>query len=1241
MDYNFEALGDQRFQKLCQAILVATFPNVQCLPVDQPDGGRDAFHRYEGGFVAYQVKYSRNPSQRTERDSIENLIKREQAKVKRLIERGATAYYLLTNISGTSHLDVGSIDKVNQALTTAFGIPVYCWWRDDLERRLEVIPSLIWRYPEVARGLDFLEVLGQTNGALFSANRTSIFRSYVATQWSRESEVRFQQVQIQNSLFDLFTDTPIGESREKQPSAASSGIPEQVLRRVQGSYERARYGYLDLSHQGSLLAADWLMSAAPTRGVQRIVLEGAPGQGKSTVTQYMCQVHRLKVLRLEEELEGIPEPYRRFGVRLPLRVDLRDYATWLLGKDPFATDRDSKRPPDSSDALESFLAYQVQHLSGGLKFSADDIVAIFSDTHALLVLDGFDEVADIPLRGRLIEQIRGASSRLGSLCASIQVVVTSRPAAFILSPGFPEREWSHYRLLPMEPPQISEYSDKWMEAKSLAANDRWEFKELVVERTNRPHIKILSQNPMQLAILLWLISTKGRSLPDKRTALYDSYMDLFFGREAEKDPVVRDNRDIIVQIHEFIAWKLQADAEAEGSAGAIPAEELKDWVYAFLTNKEHPTSEVLKLFSGVVERVGALVSRVQGTVEFEVQPLREYFAAKHLYLTAPYSPPGDERRGTKPQRFDALSRRPYWSNVTRFYAGCYSSGELASLLAGIESLHDEERFRFTSHTLQLAIWLLNDWVFTQEPRTVKSVIRFLTKDGNLKLLMSSRSSWEDARLSLPDKCGRADFAVSLIGHFLTSSAKDYISRLGFAVVANTSHQERWQIWATDTSPDPVTFERAKALSLFSSSTPAEAQALIAKYGSKGLHALVEGGKWDLLGPPALRELFEYTMDGFREYDGAVYYSRPEPKNDPGLYLAYTILGPSTFSPIHYNRLGEASLADILLRQGRLADRLPDEPSSTAIDLGYHDFVQTAARVAAMPVNAWASEIEPWSLLIESARRVWGDRLRLQVLAAIAAGIKSSTERAAPFSNLLEPSLPLAERARHARLRNSVAWWREQLSRASSSGEREWILLLLLSWAPGALILQMRVEVQNALEAASAPEWHRLHQSLRMVVTHTGSSRAPISKVTFEQLSEVTSFRLLACLFPRLPKLIARQVWLERLVTSTNLDEEDITEIIRYGFYEASREQKIWMVLLNFIKSYPQVAAAIESGQGVFRRLYIDAQSPMPEPVALAVMEDMDTMPLYLVAMAEERLNARATGRPSPLKAVAEAEKWFA
>ncbi len=357
-------------------------------------------------------------------------------------------------------------------------------------------------------------------------------------------------------------------------------------------------------------------------------------------------------------------------------------------------------------------------------------MVILADSHCLLILDGFDEVADKATRARLIDQIRFGSERLGSNCRSIQVIVTSRPAAFILSPGFPEQEWLHLSLLPMRLRQIGEYTDKWIAARNFPVNEGRAFKALLLDRVARSHISSLAQNPMQLAILLNLISTKGRSLPDKRTALYDSYMDLFFGREAEKDEVVRENRDVLIQIHQYVAWTLQVGAEKPGGSGSISQSDLQALVRNFLTKKEHD-GDVLRLFTGAVERVGALVSRVQGMLEFEVQPLREYFAGRYLYETAPYSPPGAEKGGTRPQRFDALARRPYWLNVARFYAGCYNSGELSSLVSGLEQLDETGDSALRSHALQLAVLFLNDWVFAQEPKTVRDVVKFLTSERNL------------------------------------------------------------------------------------------------------------------------------------------------------------------------------------------------------------------------------------------------------------------------------------------------------------------------------------------------------------------------------------------------------------------------------------------------------------------------------------------------------------------------------
>ena len=108
MTYLYESLSPERFQQFCQALLVAQFPNAQCLPVGQPDGGRDAFlairTRTEpnGDLYIFQVKFSRTPDRR-EDDFIEQICKEEMPKVKNLIKKGAKAYYLLTNIKGTAH----------------------------------------------------------------------------------------------------------------------------------------------------------------------------------------------------------------------------------------------------------------------------------------------------------------------------------------------------------------------------------------------------------------------------------------------------------------------------------------------------------------------------------------------------------------------------------------------------------------------------------------------------------------------------------------------------------------------------------------------------------------------------------------------------------------------------------------------------------------------------------------------------------------------------------------------------------------------------------------------------------------------------------------------------------------------------------------------------------------------------------------------------------------------------------
>ena len=319
-------------------------------------------------------------------------------------------------------------------------------------------------------------------------------------------------------------------------------------------------------------------------------------------------------------------------------------------------DDSADAPEQWQDSLESFLAHQIAHQSGGADFTVADLHAVARLSALLLVFDGLDEVADFERRRMVVERISRGTSRLNDISASIQTVVTSRPAAFTDSPGLPDTDFTHLHLASIDRPLIDEYAEKWMRARRLEGREASDVRRVLKVKLDQPHLRELARNPMQLAILLSLIQTRGGSLPDKRTALYDSYVDLFFSREGEKSPIVRDHRDLLIDIHRYLAWILHAEAQTKRTAGSASVERLRHLVEAYLTEEGHDASLAQKLFAGMVERVVALVSRVEGTYEFEVQPLREYFAARHLYDTAPYSPPGRECGGTLPDRFDALAQ---------------------------------------------------------------------------------------------------------------------------------------------------------------------------------------------------------------------------------------------------------------------------------------------------------------------------------------------------------------------------------------------------------------------------------------------------------------------------------------------------------------------------------------------------------------------------------------------------------
>ncbi len=311
---------------------------------------------------------------------------------------------------------------------------------------------------------------------------------------------------------------------------------------------------------------------------------------------------------------------------------MRDYGTWLDGGDPFDESSPTARPtpkPRKDGPVEKFLGFFLAALTASDSMDASMVDDLLDRFPVLIVFDGLDEVAQRQTRQRVVTEIEKFIGRRRTSALPPKIVVTTRPNVSDLPE--PSPQWFEtITLMKLDRELRTAYLRKWCAARGIAGRNRRELMRSFDLRTAEPHIAQLAENPMQLTILLYLLHLRGHSVPDKRTPLYDDYMKTFLNREAEKSPSVRDNRDDLEEVTAYLGWYLQGLAERQGSSGRLGTTDLKTEIFRYLSRAQKDTGLVDALFTDVTDRVWALASKTQGTFEFDVQPVREFFAAKYL-----------------------------------------------------------------------------------------------------------------------------------------------------------------------------------------------------------------------------------------------------------------------------------------------------------------------------------------------------------------------------------------------------------------------------------------------------------------------------------------------------------------------------------------------------------------------------------------------------------------------------------
>lgn len=262
------------------------FADVSVFPVGEKDGGRDMTSGTGENRTILQVKFSGDRRRKTA-TWMKQQINGEAANIERLVREGCTRYILMTNVEGGAAPGSGSRDDVEKELTALsrkYKIQMSCVWSSDLDAWVDNAPwEIKLAYVDMLAGTDALfALLTSMNLKDGEKREKDILVTYVATYWSRDKRVKFRQIDLVSDLLsDLFVD--VTAHRSSAPRGTT--MPLIDIERV----------------------ADHLLGKATP---PLTLVEGVPGQGKSTLAQYVCQVYRATFIgrgELKANNEVLPE----------------------------------------------------------------------------------------------------------------------------------------------------------------------------------------------------------------------------------------------------------------------------------------------------------------------------------------------------------------------------------------------------------------------------------------------------------------------------------------------------------------------------------------------------------------------------------------------------------------------------------------------------------------------------------------------------------------------------------------------------------------------------------------------------------------------------------------------------------------------------------------------------------------------------------------------------------------------
>lgn len=675
MDYRFDRMNSRDFEHMIQALTQKILGSSSIIFGDGPDGGREAtfngkakypnaIESWEGYWVV-QAKYkAKNDSS----DDYNWLKKQFKQEIQSFLSRKKSGikipdnYLFFTNINITGVHSKGIRDKIEKIADTyrdeISNISIF--GESDLRGFLDNNRDVATTYSSFILPGDILRKLVDLIDTIEDKKHTyELLARFLENEYRGDLTSRLEQAgRITNEeirLDDVFIDLYANDDgiRGKQQIDESDKFVHKMIR---------------LSNTSHRIQNDTVIESDVNVPENKIVLIGGPGYGKSTATQYLCQVYRAYFLMqnyvnvpIDDEIASFIEEYGKNNmnsldcVRFPFKIVLKDYAGWI----------NDRNKANNNYSVISYLQHNLQKKGDDL-ISLETIRELLKNLSLLFIFDGLDEVPSTSNRSLVLDEINHfIYTELRRINSDSLIIATTRPQGY--TKEFNPSNFKHLYLTDLSISESLNYFEKLFVKMEYNTEIRENCISMIKTALEDTTLSSLMKSPLQTTIMAILVKTGGEP-PRSRYNLFYEYYQTMFKRELQKGVVkiLNEQPEIVNSIHNRLGYYLQANSEGHTApSSSLTFDEFKSFTSDVL-QQLHINSELIedfidKLSFALIERLVFITEVEDGKVGFSIRSIQEFFAAHYMLENRP--DPDILRY------LNSLAGNHYWRNTFLFAMG--------------------------------------------------------------------------------------------------------------------------------------------------------------------------------------------------------------------------------------------------------------------------------------------------------------------------------------------------------------------------------------------------------------------------------------------------------------------------------------------------------------------------------------------------------------------------------------------